>query len=509
MTDRRSKVPQRSYATTLDDQFEQLASDPLLQRFKASRAQLASDHHRPAYHFVNPEGNLNDPNGFCFWQGRYHLFYQAYPPEDTRQHWGHAYSEDLVHWHDLPLAIYPDPEDKCFSGTTLVEEDRVIACYHGIDADTMVAVSSDPLLLNWEKVTGQAVIPDVVPDDMGRPYRVGDPCIWREEDGYYSLSGGYVDGAIFDDCRMAEFLFHSQDLERWIYLGRFIENDIFTGPGEDGAVPYFWPIGDRHILIFASHQRGSQYLLGDYDKLHHRFRATHHGRFNFGPLRNGGVHAPSAFPDSDGGILVMYNINQGKNTVGWNHIMSLVRRLSLDDDGYLRIEPVAAIEKQRYDLRQLGDTALPANQELVLPAIAGNVMELSLKLDPGAARELRLDVLRSPGAEEYTSIRFLAEGGIARWAATTAGRGMRSSSTTPTARCRVTCWHALPRQHLFSCAKTRRSICAFSSTEASSSCLPTAARRWRRHPRRRRKAALRRESPRPPHPVATPLRSSL
>ena len=120
---------------------------------------MAGDPHRPIYHYVNPEGRLNDPNGLCFWQGRWHLFYQAYPPEDTRQHWGHAVSDDLIHWRDLPLAIYPNPEDKCFSGSTLVEEDRVIAIYHGIAAGTMVAVSSDPLLLNWEKVTGKAVIP--------------------------------------------------------------------------------------------------------------------------------------------------------------------------------------------------------------------------------------------------------------------------------------------------------------------------------------------------------------
>jgi hypothetical protein len=55
-----------------------------------SRRKLAADPHRPIYHYVNPEGTLNDPNGLCFWQGRWHLFYQAYPPEDPRQHWGHA-----------------------------------------------------------------------------------------------------------------------------------------------------------------------------------------------------------------------------------------------------------------------------------------------------------------------------------------------------------------------------------------------------------------------------------
>ena len=133
MPDRTSEVPKYQFAESLDEQEAQLAASPLIERFVASRAKLSSDRHRPAYHYVNPEGRLNDPNGLCFWQGRWHLFYQAYPPEDTRQHWGHAVSDDLIQWRDLPYAIYPDPENACFSGATLVEGDRVIAMYHGTE----------------------------------------------------------------------------------------------------------------------------------------------------------------------------------------------------------------------------------------------------------------------------------------------------------------------------------------------------------------------------------------
>ena len=177
-------------ADTLAEQEAQLLTDPLLQRFRESRQRMAGDPYRPFYHYVNPEHVLNDPNGLCFWQGRWHLFYQAYPPEDTRQHWGHAVSDDLIHWRDLPYAIYPNPEEKCFSGSTLVEDDRVIAIYHGIRTGTMIAVSSDPLLLNWSKVTGKAVIPLAQPGDDPLPYNVFDPCIWkRDKDGALSRLG--------------------------------------------------------------------------------------------------------------------------------------------------------------------------------------------------------------------------------------------------------------------------------------------------------------------------------
>ena len=43
---------------------------PILRRFAESRRQFAANPYRPQYHFVSPEGNLNDPNGLCFWQGR-------------------------------------------------------------------------------------------------------------------------------------------------------------------------------------------------------------------------------------------------------------------------------------------------------------------------------------------------------------------------------------------------------------------------------------------------------
>ena len=241
-----------------------------------------------------------------------------------------------------------------------------------------------------------------------------DPCIWREEEGYYALSGSYGDGEIFEDCRIMPHLFFSQDLTRWAYLGPFLEGDIFTAPGEDCAVPYFWPIGDKHILVFASHQRGSQYLVGDYDKIRHRFRPSAHGRFNFGQMEHGGVHAPSATPDGSGGLWVVHNVNHGRPAEGWNHVMSLVRRLTLRSDDTLGIEPVPAIEKIRTEHRRVGETPLPANREVEMSGIRGDSMELAVEIDPGEAREVSVDVLRSPGGEERTAIRFLSQGGMRR-----------------------------------------------------------------------------------------------
>ena len=410
--DHTSRVPHYTFADTLEEQKAELKTNPLMQRLTSARESMAGEPHRPIYHYINPEHTLNDPNGLCFWQGRWHLFYQAYPPEDPRQHWGHAISDDLIHWRDLPYAIYPNPERCCFSGATLVEEDKVIAMYHGTEVGNMVAVSSDPLLLNWEKVTGQAVISMRSPDGSPLPYRVFDPCIWKKDGVYYSLSGGTLPNGPGGKPIRANFLFRSEDLANWEYLHPFVEDDQFTLVGDDGACPYFWPIGDRHILPFFSHMSGGQYLLGDYDKGRDKFVVTAAGLFNFGAAGPSGVHAPSATPDSEGGIIVIFNMNPGKPTKGWNQIMTLPRRLTLVSEDELGISPTGDIESLRHDHQHISATTLPANQEVVLEGIEGNTMELVAEIEPSDAPMVELNVLRSPNREEFTRIAFFKNRGF-------------------------------------------------------------------------------------------------
>ena len=407
MVDYTSKVPFYSFPTdSLAAQEEALAQNPLMQRLLASRQAYAGDPHRPVYHYINPEANLNDPNGLCFWQGNWHLFYQAYPPEDTRQHWGHAISTDLVHWRDLPYCIYPDPERCCFSGAALVETDRVIAMYHGTEVGNMVAVSSDPMLLNWHKIAGKAVIA------IGRdqPYRVFDPCIWKKGDHYYSLSAGTKPEGPGGKPIRANFLFRSVDLKHWEYLHPFVEDDLYSLVGDDGACPYFWPIGDRHMLLFFSHMSGGQYLLGDYDTERDKFIVTHGAKFNFGPYGPSGVHAPSASPDSEGGLVVIFNMNSGKPTDGWNQIMTLPRRLTVEGDDVF-MEPAGDVESLRGDHVHIGPTVLPANEERVINAVRGNAVEISAEIDPGDTPMVELNVLRSPDRQEYTRIAFYRDRG--------------------------------------------------------------------------------------------------
>ena len=404
-----SKIPKETYRGTEAQQREALKQSPQLEAFRQYREALKNHPYMPAFHFWAPDGKINDPNGLCFWNGQCHLFYQAYPPEDFRQHWGHTVSDDMVHWKDLPLAIYPDLEYAVFSGSSLVEEDRVIAMYHGRGIGNMIATSSDPLLLNWEKDSGCPVIPLTPDSSDGKPYRVFDPFIWKEEEGYYALSGCYYGE---EEARhtgyknkMVEHLFFSQNLSDWTYMGELTEDGFPQEElGNDGACPYFWPIGDngKYLLFHFSHRTGPHCLLGTYDKVLHKFYPDKHTRFNFGPIGCSSYQAPCLTPDGKGGLYLIYNTTDANLTLTRQGAMTVMHHVTLDEEENVHIEPVEQLDSLHVSHYE-SECRLKAFEETVLQP-QGKELDIKLDICLTDARAVTLSVLRSPDGKEHTDI---------------------------------------------------------------------------------------------------------
>ena len=189
---------------------------------------------RQRYHFTPPVSWMNDPNGLVYYKGLYHLFYQ-YNPKSCKwdsMHWGHAVSEDMIHWKDMPVALKPDqeydchPEGGCFSGSA-VEKDGVLFLFYtattqidGVVHQTQcIATSKDGM--TFEKYPNNPVIKEP-PQGFSNDFR--DPKVFKHNGKWYMVVGGCIGSATFDgDGRIC--LYESDDLYNWKYKGNVLESN--------------------------------------------------------------------------------------------------------------------------------------------------------------------------------------------------------------------------------------------------------------------------------------------
>lgn len=265
----------------------------ILQKARAYEAEQGASipaDQRPAYHLTPFVGWMNDPNGFSFYQGQYHLFYQYYPYDTVwgPMHWGHAVSRDLIHWEYLPAALAPDaPFDQngCFSGSAAqLPDGRQLLLYTGVlwetqpdgthrDIQTQCVAVGDGL--NYEKLPQNPVLTHRdLPEGFSR-FDFRDPKIWQKPDGSYSA----VAVAQSETEGGAALLFHSPDGFQWEYTTL-----LDASRGEYGVMwecPDFFQLEGKQVLMAGpmEMQAHDEYhnghcviaLIGSYDPETHQF----------------------------------------------------------------------------------------------------------------------------------------------------------------------------------------------------------------------------------------------
>ena len=355
---------------------------------------------RPMFHLTPLVGWMNDPNGFSWYQGQYHLFYQYYPYDTVwnDMHWGHAVSKDLLHWTYLPAALAPDEDydaDGCFSGSALEMPDgRHLLMYtsvrqQGSSKDEMVQTQSMAVGdgVDYRKYENNPVLDERdLPAGKSR-YDFRDPKMWREPDGSYRC----VVGSRGADKLGAILLYASPDGFQWKFESTLIENDGRFG--QMWECPDFYELDGRHVLAvspqdmmpegFEFHNgNGTLALIGTLDREQKRFTYDHHQSIDYGI----DFYAPQTTLTPDGRRVMigwMQNWDTcnliGRDNRQWFGQMSLPRELSIRD-GRLYQQPIRELEQYRSG--KVEHRNVRVEGELSLAGIEGRMVDLELVIRP-------------------------------------------------------------------------------------------------------------------------------
>jgi len=225
---------------------------------------LYKERNRPQFHFTVKRGWSNDVNGPIFYQGQYHLFWQAFPfgvTWDTGfMYWGHAVSNDLIHWQELSPSLMLDKLGSPWSGSSLVDhnndggwgKDALVLVYTAFDRHTKkqvqcIAYSTD----NGVSFTHYAGNPIVDSNAEVGSNDTRDPKVfWYEPAKHWVMVLFEKDGMSF---------FTSKDLKAWTRKSHFKSlhecPDLFELPVD----------GDSHHKKWILHGGSSSYFIGSFD----------------------------------------------------------------------------------------------------------------------------------------------------------------------------------------------------------------------------------------------------
>ncbi|MCX5759023.1 MAG: GH32 C-terminal domain-containing protein, partial [Candidatus Hydrogenedentes bacterium] len=351
---------------------------------------LYREKRRSQFHFSSRRGWNNDPNGLVYHNGEYHLYYQHNPYGWNwgNMHWGHAVSSDLVHWKELPIALYPKTYgDWCFSGSAVVDaantagfksggEDVIVAAFTSTGRGECIAYSNDRgrTFTDYE---GNPVV-----KHAGRDPKV----IWHAPTGRWVM-------AVYDEQEGKKngIAFHtSPDLKHWEFQSRIEE--YFE-------CPEFFPLavdGDAARMKWVVYAGSGEYSIGDFDGKQFKTE-IYKQRFNWGNC----FYASQTFnhiPPEDGRRIQIGWGTSSTPDMPFNQMMTFPCSLTLhgtDDGVRMFARPVKEIEclytrTHTFEGRALAPDANP------FEGIEGELFHIVADIELGDAKELTFIVRGTP-----------------------------------------------------------------------------------------------------------------
>jgi fructan beta-fructosidase len=344
---------------------------------------------RPQFHFSSQRGWNNDPNGLVFYRGEYHLYYQHNPYgwDWGNMHWGHAVSRDLVHWQELPIALYPHQfGDWVFSGSAVMDRSNTSGFKTGREAPLVAAYTSTG--------RGECI---VFSNDRGRTFTEfsGNPVVkhnGRDPRLLWQAPSKRWVMAVYDELDNKRWIaFHtSPDFKQWQFESRiegFFEcPDMFELPVDGKAAQKLW------VLTAAS----SEYRLGTFD-----------GR-TFTPQtpmlpghRGNAFYAAQTYsdiPDQDGRRIQIGWGQVAAPGMPFNQMMMFPCELTLRSTAAgprLCFKPVKELERL-HGARRSWKTLTLAPGTNALAGLQGDLIDLRAEFSPGRTGEVRFVIRGVP-----------------------------------------------------------------------------------------------------------------
>lgn len=317
---------------------------------------------RPQLHLTAERGWLNDPLGLTHDHGTYHLFFQHVPDRSDWAagcHWGHATSDDLLHWSHGPVALAPgDGDDGCWSGSIVTPDGGAPALFYTAVSTPDVQIGrirvAHPDSERWTTWTKGPVVAELPPTVDAVAFR--DPFVFPDGDRWRLLMGvGLRDGTA------AALVYSSPDLRRWVYDGELISRHASrTEPVWTGSLwecPQLFPLGDKWVLTVSVSDTQAlyyeAYAQGTYTD--GRFIAERWGRLTYGPS----YYAGSTFTDAAGRRgLIHWLRGVADAPAGWAGAISIPHLLSTEDDALVAM-PHPNVAALRADAVPLDGAANP------------------------------------------------------------------------------------------------------------------------------------------------------
>ncbi len=331
-------------------------------KYEEAFGKLIKEEERPDFHLSPRTGWMNDPNGFSYYKGKYHMFYQYYPYESKwgPMHWGHAVSEDLLHWKYLPAALAPDEaydRDGCFSGSAAeLPDGRQLLMYTGVvkEHDTYREVQTQCIAIgdgiDYEKYEQNPVLAGKDLPEGGSRFDFRDPKIWRRDDGTYAC----VIGNRPEDGSGQILLYVSGDGIHWDFKSVLASNH--NRFGKMWECPDIFELDGKWVLLaspqdmlpegFEYHNgNGTLCLLGEFDEEAGTFHEIHNQSIDYGI----DFYAPQTMLTPDGRrVMIGWMQNWDSCSIRppeapWLGQMSLPRELSIKD-GRLYQKPIRELD---------------------------------------------------------------------------------------------------------------------------------------------------------------------